>query len=248
MKDQIQFRTGCSGYYNRHWKGIFYPEKLPSKQWLNFYSGQLSTVEINATFYKFPTAAGLRTWFDKTPDDFVFSVKAPKIITHIKKMAGCEDLINDLYVACKEGLGDKLGCVLFQLPPGIQYSDEMLTLIISSLKPGFKNVVEFRHQSWWNEEVCKELARNDIFFCSVSHPQMPATIISGGPGIYLRLHGTPRMFYSDYSPAYLEELIDTMSEKAAGKEVYVYFNNTAGTAGILNAVYLQQLWQERFPV
>ena len=232
----ILFKTGCSGYYNSHWKGVFYPEKLPAKQWLAFYAGQLNTVEINSTFYKFPTKESLAGWSEKTPENFIFSVKAPKIITHLRKFADCETLIHDFYEVCREGLGHQLGCVLFQMPPGFHYSEENLRLITSQLKPGFKNVVEFRHTSWWNEKAYEALALSNITFCNVNHPQLPDTIISNTDIFYIRLHGNPRLFYSDYSSGFMDQLLKTVRNDPTIREAYVYFNNTAGTAGILNAL------------
>ena len=99
MIKEIKFRTGCSGYYNRHWKTIFYPEKLPQQQWFNFYAGQLNTVELNTTFYRFPTAEKLNEWYKKSPAEFLFSVKAPRLITHLKKFNDCQQQVNELF--CK---------------------------------------------------------------------------------------------------------------------------------------------------
>jgi uncharacterized protein YecE (DUF72 family) len=98
------FKIGCSGFYNRHWKGIFYPEKLPQKQWLNFYCEHFNTLELNTTFYRFPTKENLKAWRDKSPEDFLFSVKVPQLITHFKKFNGCKKLIADFYLACQQGL------------------------------------------------------------------------------------------------------------------------------------------------
>lgn len=105
-----------------------------------------------------------------------------------------------------DGLKEKLGCILFQLPPSFHYSPEKLDLITESLYPDFKTAVEFRHQSWWSEEVYKRLAKNNITFCSVSHPTLPAVVVGNAPIGYVRLHGVPKMFYSEYSDAELNKL------------------------------------------
>src|SRR5438552_2755153 len=128
----IKFNIGCSGYYNRHWKGIFYPKKLPQNKWFEFYCQQFNSVELNSTFYKLPSEKGLQTWFNKSPDDFTFSVKAPRLITHFKKFNDCKRLINDFYSACEKGLGHKLGCILFQLPPSIIFNENNLSQITSA--------------------------------------------------------------------------------------------------------------------
>ncbi len=236
-KERI-FKIGCSGFYNRQWKGVFYPEHLPQSQWLSYYCEHLNSIEINATFYHFPTLKGLHNWYIKSPEGFVFSLKAPKLITHMKKFIDCKSLLDDFYSTCSEGLKEKLGCVLFQLPPSIQYSEEKLELILKNLNPNFKNVVEFRHNSWWTKEVFDELGKHDITFCSVSHPNLPDILVANTTTIYKRLHGKPKLFYSEYTSEEIDKLYNSIIEKPKIKEAFVYFNNTASTAGITNALQL----------
>lgn len=241
---QENLRIGCSGFYNRQWKGIFYPEKLPQSKWFSFYAEQFNTLEINATFYRFPTAEQLQVWYQKSPEKFIFSVKAPKLITHYKKFKECKRLLNDFYIACENGLQQKLGCLLFQLPPSIEYSEKKLELITDQLHPGFKNIIEFRHKSWWSKKVYDALTKKKIIFCSVSHPKLPETIITNTRTLYLRLHGKEQMFYSSYAAEKLIELEQSISKKAKINEAYIYFNNTASHAGVLNAKQLQSLMKE----
>jgi uncharacterized protein YecE (DUF72 family) len=241
MNTSIKIRIGCSGFYNAHWKKIFYPETLPKNQWLDFYGKQFNTLEINSTFYKFPTVATLNNWYQKTPDDFVFTVKAPKLITHLNRFTNCQELVDEFYTVCEQGLKDKLSCLLFQLPPTIVYTEEKLEQILQYLKPNFTNVLEFRHTSWWNNDVSKILAEHGLIFCSVNHPKMPNTIFGHTNKVYIRLHGNPEMFYSSYSTEFLTKLSQFILEKKELSEVFIYFNNTASTSGILNALELQQI-------
>ena len=238
---QQEFKIGCSGFYNRHWKKIFYPENMPQSKWLNFYCEHFKTLELNVTFYRFPTEKTFQGWYNKSPDDFLFSVKAPRLITHLKKFNDCTRFISDFYLTCEKGLKEKLGCVLFQLPPNIHYSEEKLEKIADSLDPAFNNVIEFRHPSWWNEDVYKYLEERNLIFCSVSHPKLPEDIITTTQTAYIRLHGKPEMFYSDYSHKFLKDLADNVLKNEKTKEAFIYFNNTAGTAGILNALELQKM-------
>jgi len=233
---QREIFTGCSSYYNRKWIGIFYPDDVPSKEWFAYYCEHFNTYEMNATFYKFPTSKSLHAWYKRSPEGFVFSVKAPKIITHIKKFVDCEREINDFYMACREGVEDKLGCVLFQLPPSFQYSTQRLDLIINNLDPDFKNVIEFRNESWWLQEVYDVFIKNNLVFCSVNYPKLPTTIIETASTGYVRLHGNPKLFYSEYSSGELNKIYDKIYRANKLKEVFIYFNNTASTAGILNAL------------
>ncbi len=238
---QTLFNIGCSGFYNKHWKNVFYPDALPQSKWLNFYSEHLNTVEINSTFYRFPTVKSLQTWNDKSPEGFLFSIKAPKQITHINKFNESQSIIDDFYSVCEEGMKDKLGCILFQLPPSIHFSEEKLAQITSSLNPHFKNVIEFRHDSWWTSAVYDTLSHKQIVFCSVSHPSLPDTIIANRETVYIRLHGKPQMFYSNYSLEHLRQLHETILQQPKVKQAFIYFNNTASTAGIINAQQLSAM-------
>ncbi|MFH7015399.1 DUF72 domain-containing protein [Flavobacterium sp. FlaQc-47] len=235
MKNEVQI--GCSSFNNRFWKGIFYPDNLSSSKMFEFYCQHFSTYEFNGSFYKFPTVRVFQNWYNKTPENFIFSVKAPKEITHIKKFNDCQDRISEFYNVCETGLKEKLGCILFQFPPSYQFSIEKLHQIIDNLDLKFKNVIEFRHISWWNEEVWNAFKTNNITFCSVSHPQLPDTIFTDFPLIFIRFHGKPKMFYSSYSPEELLYVKDVIYSKSA----FVYFNNTASEAGILNALELKHM-------
>ncbi len=236
-----EWRIGCSGFYNKHWKGVFYPDDLPQSKFFNFYSEKFNSLELNVTFYRFPKAETLKKWYDKSPKGFNFSIKAPKLITHMKKLNDCERLINDFYSACEEGVKEKLGCLLFQFPPSFKYSEERLEQIINNLKPDFNNVVEFRDAGWWNKNVYAALSENKIIFCSTNHPKLPEDIVINSDITYIRLHGNPQIFYSKYSHKELEQLNSAVAKKRKIKTTYIYFNNTASNAGIENAMEMQNM-------
>ena len=238
---RTKIHIGLSAYNNSYWKGIFYPEDLPASKRFEYYCQHFSTYEINATFYKFPTEKSIKAWYDKSPKEFVFSVKAPKTITHFKKFVDAQQEIDEFYTICSEGLKEKLGFVLFQLPPSFSYSDERLHLILNSLSPNYKNVVEFRNESWWQQDVFDALAKHGIIFCSVSYPKLSDAIQLTTPTVYVRLHGVPKLFYSAYSEAYLQNLIENIEKEPDATDAYIYFNNTVGTEGITNALALQNM-------
>jgi uncharacterized protein YecE (DUF72 family) len=235
------WRIGCSGFYNKHWKGIFYPDGLPQSKFFDYYSGKFNSLELNVTFYRFPKAETLKKWYDKSTDGFDFAVKAPKLITHMKKLNDCDRLLDDFYSACEEGLKEKLGCTLFQFPPSFKYSEDRLEQVIKSLRPEFKNVIEFRDEGWWNKKVYEVLAENNIIFCSVNHPKLPEDLIINSDTAYIRLHGNPDIFYSKYSGDELHKLYLSINKKRKVKTIYVYFNNTASNAGIENAIEMKRL-------
>lgn len=232
---------GCSSFNNLYWKEKFYPEDIPRSKWFDYYCTHFDTYEMNGTFYKFPTVKTLENWYHKTPDHFLFSVKAPKDITHNRKFIDCGVLIEEFYTICKKGLQHKLGCVLFQLPPSYEYSPEKLNGIVQQLDLNFKNVLEFRHSSWWIPEVWNELSKSKITFCSVSYPKLPETVFAEFETVYIRLHGKTKLFYSSYSTEELVGLKKIIGKSEAIKTVFIYFNNTAGIAGILNALEMNDL-------
>nr|WP_241258619.1 DUF72 domain-containing protein [Flavobacterium sp. Sr18] len=210
---------------------------------LNFIANISTLSKLTLHFYKLPTWRVLENWFKKSPDGFIYFVKAPKVITHIKKFLGCKPEIDQLYALCKRGLSDKLSCILFQLPSSFHYSSEKLNLIIESLTRNFKTAVEFRHQIWCSKDAYDQLAKNNIIFCSVSHPTMPSDIIANTFVGCLRLHGNPKMFYSEYSHTDLMNLNASIVNKHLFEEVFIYFNNTASATGVLNALELSRLFK-----
>lgn len=231
---------GCSSYATPSWQTLFYPEGLPKKQWFEFYTQHFNTYELNATFYRFPTVKSLHSWYEKTPDKFQFSVKIPKTITHIKKLVGCSYEVEKFYNVISEGLKEKLACVLFQFPPSFSYSPERLEAIINTVNPKFNNVIEFRHETWWRQDAIDILSANNIIFCSVNYPTLPTTIIKTSETGYVRMHGNPKLFYSEYPPETIESLYKAVQNQNF-KFAYIYFNNTASTGGIINALQAKDM-------
>src|SRR5690242_9947754 len=145
--------VGCSGWFYWHWRGTFYPANLPTSRWFSHYATRFKTVELNAPFYSWPTVANVESWIRQAGKrQFVFTVKVCELITHIKRFAGTKTLVNDFGLIA-DLLGERMGCFLFQLPPSFHYSVARLNRILRQLDPRVRNVVEFRHRSWWNEKV-----------------------------------------------------------------------------------------------
>lgn len=237
---KVKFHIGCSSFATPSWKSIFYPDHLPKKDWFTYYCKYFNTYEFNGSFYRFPTVSGLQKWYDKTPHNFTFSIKIPKTITHTKKLIACEQEVNDFYAVVSEGLSDKLGCVLWQFPPSFVYNEENLNKAISALNGKFKNVVEFRHESWWNNVVVDKLQIKQAVFCNPSYPGLPEHVLQNNSCGYFRQHGIPKLFYSEYSLSEIETLYKQILAKNFD-EVYVYFNNTASPAAVINAIQFMKL-------
>jgi uncharacterized protein YecE (DUF72 family) len=231
----MDWHIGCSGFHYKDWKGRFYPEGLPQRKWFDFYCEHFKTLELNVTFYRFPQLSFLQTWYGKSPADFRFAVKAPRAITHYKKFNDTTDLITSFYDTINNGLQEKLGPVLFQLPPGFSYDDERLERIINSLNPSFKNVLELRHISWWNSAVYQKLAKHNITFSGMSHPTLPDDVIQNTPVVYYRFHGVPVLYRSPYSRHFLQKVIDVVKQNPQTTEGWFYFNNDYDAVGVYNA-------------
>src|SRR6185503_8901022 len=193
---KIKWKIGCSGFHYKEWKGIFYPETIPQKEWFRFYSQHFSTLELNTTFYRFPILKSLETWYNTSPADFKFAVKVPRLITHYKKFSDCDRLIDDFYTLVTKGLKEKLGPVLFQLPPNLKYTNERLELITKSIKSEYNNVIEFRDASWWQQKVFNHLKKENITFCGIDYTGLDNKAVVTNKIGYYRFHGRPRLYYS----------------------------------------------------
>lgn len=234
----MKWQIGCSGFSYKEWKEAFYPKGLSQRKWFDFYSQHFSTLELNVSFYRFPTVALLHNWYEKTTPGFSFSVKAPRLITHFKQLKDCKRYLSDFYTACRDGLKEKLGPVLFQFLPAFIYTEERLQRIINTLDPAFLNVVEFRESGWWNKKVYAALKKKGIIFCSQSFPGLPDTVIQTAPIAYYRFHGIPKLYFSVYTQKYLQGIADQFHALKKTKEVYCYFNNTATIGAIKNARWI----------
>ncbi len=191
----MRLRAGTSGFSYKAWKGLFYPEKLPDKEMLRFYAEQLSTVEINSTFYRMPKPGMLVGWAEKVPDDFVFVLKASRRITHHARLKEESfDSLDYLWsVATK--LGDRLGPILFQLPPNLKRDVERLAAFIDALPEGLRAAFEFRNASWFDEDVYDALrtAGHALCLAETDDDSAPELVPTADWG-YLRLR---REDYSD---------------------------------------------------
>jgi len=240
---KTNYHIGCSGFHYKHWRETFYPAKLPVKKWFDFYSQHFDTLELNVTFYRFPQLSMLEKWYNDSHDHFRFAVKAPRVITHFKKFNNTEQMLDDFYGTVKEGLKQKCGCCLFQLPPNYVYTADKLEKIINALHDDVQNVVEFRHESWWNAQVYKSLAEKKISFCGMSHPSLPNEIVHNTEFLYYRFHGEDSLYSSNYTKDRLKAFADQLKSEKKIKEAFVFFNNDIQTYAVFNAQELNRLIQ-----
>lgn len=236
--------VGCSGWFYWKWRGQFYPTDLPTGEWFNHYANRFDTVEINASFYSWPTLANVKSWVRQPGDrSFVYTVKVCELITHIKRFKGTKTLVMDFGMIA-DVLGERMGCFLFQLPPSYHFTKTRLNSILRQLDPARRNVVEFRHASWWNETVYSAFRETGTIFCSCSGPRLPDVLVRTADEVYLRLHGPDRWYRHDYTADELAKWADKIRDCGA-RRAWVYFNNDYEGFAPKNALAMRRLLNEQ---
>ncbi|MDF2690165.1 MAG: hypothetical protein K0S29_20 [Gammaproteobacteria bacterium] len=230
---------GCSGFQYPEWKGHFYPKHLAKSKWFAYYAEHFNTVEINSSFYRFPQASTLEKWYRQAPVSFSYSLKAPRFISHYHKFIDTQRMLQDFYKLA-DILQEKLGCILFQLPESLSFKPELLDRILDQLDPSYKNVIEFRHPSWWQEKVYQALKHAKISFCQLSafkeFPKAPCDTL-----FYLRFHGS-KTWYCGSHAAELNSWLKLINNSAA-EQAWIYFNNTMHMDAINDAKKLINLFK-----
>jgi uncharacterized protein YecE (DUF72 family) len=231
---KLEVHVGCSGWFYWDWRGAFYPADLPTNKWFARYVRAFKTVELNAPFYSWPTVGTVQGWKRQIGKSrFVYTVKASELITHVKQFSGTKTLVRDFgHVA--DLLGPSMGCLLFQLPPSFHYSAARLHRIVAQLDPRRRNVVEFRHRSWWNEKVYAAFREAGIIFCSCSGPKLPDELVRTADDLYVRFHGIKQWYRYDYSAEELAVWVERIRMSKA-KRIWAYFNNDRDGYAIKNA-------------
>jgi len=236
-----RFYIGCSGWFYWHWRGAFYPVELPTSGWFKHYATRFKTVELNAPFYSWPTVATVNSWIRQAGRrEFVYTVKVCELITHVKRFAGTKQLVRDFGLIA-DLLGPRMGCFLFQLPPSFHYTPARLKKILGQLDHRRRNVLEFRHKSWWNGAVYSAFRETGAIFCSCSGPRLPDELIKTADDIYIRFHGTKQWYRHDYTKEELAIWAKRINDSGA-KTVWAYFNNDRNGYAIKNARVLSRLF------
>jgi uncharacterized protein YecE (DUF72 family) len=219
----MKFWVGTSGWSYKNWQGIFYPKGIKSTQWLSYYADHCNTVELNSSFYRLPNPKYIENWANNTPDDFLFAVKAWGLITHRRRLIDCQENIKQ-FLSNIKGLKNKCGPILFQLPYSFHKNFDRLKDIVGILPKSHKYCFEFRHPSWWDEEVYSLLNAHNISFCIFEIASLLSPRIITGDFIYVRLHGYEEAYKGRYSDSVLLEWKEWIKQQA--KDTYFYFDNT----------------------
>jgi uncharacterized protein YecE (DUF72 family) len=217
---------GCSGWNYRDWRGRVYPEKLPAKRWLEHYAGLFDTVEVNNTFYRLPSESAVKAWADQTPRGFVFAVKASRYLTHVKRLKTI-DVGTARFFDPLEALIEarKLGPVLWQLPANFRRDDDRLQRALEGLPSG-RHCFEFRHPSWFTDDVYALLRDHDAALVIGDHPERPFQTHEITAGwTYVRFHYGRRGRHGNYSVRELELWKRRIAAWRSRVEVYAYFDN-----------------------
>ena len=230
---------GCSGWYYRHWENEFYPSGLASSGWFAHYASKFRTVELNAPFYSWPSLKTVGVWNRQVAHRrFIYSIKVNELITHIKRFSRTDGLGQD-FGFNEDLMGSSFGCFLFQLPPSFHYSKVALHRILRQLDPRRRNVVEFRHRSWWDERVFQAFRDSGTIFCSTSGPQLPDALIKTAADVYIRFHGKDRWYRHDYTREELAIWTDRI-RRCGATQAWAYFNNDRHGYALKNARELRR--------
>jgi uncharacterized protein YecE (DUF72 family) len=240
-------RIGCSGWVYNHWRGLFYPEKLPVKRWFAFYAGTFDTVEINNSFYRLPPPATFAAWREQAPPGFRYAVKANRFITQAKKLRDAEEPLVRMMDAVAP-LGEALGPMLYQLPPRFKVNLDRFESFLQLLPTGIVNVFEFREPSWYCDAVFALLDRYGASFCAHDMPGLVSPRLAVGPVAYVRFHGGLGKYWGRYPDERLLGWADWMAEQArGGRPVWAYFNNDPEAHAVADAQTLRAMMRQALP-
>lgn len=215
---------GTSGFQYAEWKGTFYPDDLPATKMLPFYAERFSTTEINYTFHRIPSPKTIDNWIKQTPENFRFALKAPQKVTHFARLRDCADTL-DYFCRVVSALGERLGPVLFQLPPNFKKDATRLGDFLREL-PAMRAAFEFRHESWLDEEIFALLRQHNLALCLADTEKLATPLVATADYGYLRLRR------EDYSPEDVARWAEFVRQKAESwQEVFVFFKHEESGIG-----------------
>ncbi len=239
-KAKYDIRIGTSGWHYNHWSGLFYPPKLPKSKWFEHYAEHFDTVEINNTFYQLPKEETFKNWHKQAPKNFLYTVKANRYITHIKRLKDPQESLERFFERARL-LKENLGPVLYQLPPNFHKDLDRLGTFIKLLPEDRTAVFEFRHESWFCEDTYKLLNEFNIGFCIHDMPGMKVPRVVTADIIYIRFHGPTGKYQGNYSKSELQNWAKWLTEHIKNaRALYAYFNNDIHAYAVRNAKQLKE--------
>jgi uncharacterized protein YecE (DUF72 family) len=235
-------RIGCSGWNYNHWRnGVFYPPRLPQREWLRYYTEHFDTVEVNATFYRLPRREVVANWVKGSPPGFLFAVKASRYLTHIRRLTDVRGGVARFYERIDPLVrSPKFGPVLWQLPANFHRDDERLAGTLERLPDG-RHCFEFRHESWFAADVYGLLRRHDVALVIGDHPDRPfQTHELTTDWTFIRFHSGSRGLRGNYSESELEDWAERIEDWRQRAEVFAYFNNDWEGFAVKNGLWLKE--------
>jgi len=239
---------GTSGFSYSCWeKGVFYPSDLAKTEQLKYYSRLFRTVELNNPFYRLPAAKSFQDWYQQTPPNFIFALKASRYISHLKKLKDCRQPWR-VFIKRASRLKEKLGPILFQFPANWPVNCQRLEDFLKILPGKYSYVFEFRHPGWFTQEIYQLFKKHNVALCLVDSPSVKHWVsnrfvrrpVFTADFVYLRLHGSQSLYSSDYTDKELKNWTVKIKKWAKTKRVYVYFNNDAGGYAVKNAQKIKE--------
>jgi uncharacterized protein YecE (DUF72 family) len=221
----VRLLAGTSGFAFKEWKGSFYPADLKDEGWLGYYADRFPAVEINNTFYRLPKESVLLDWAARVPASFTFAIKASQRITHFARLKPESASAVEFLLKNTAALGNRLGPVLFQLPPNLQKDVPRLRAFLATLPPGRRYTIEFRHESWFDDDVLAALRERDVAMCLIEQEDFQSPRCATASWGYLRLH---RLDYGAEALAEWARFVETQS----WEDAYIFFkHDESETAG-----------------
>jgi uncharacterized protein YecE (DUF72 family) len=236
---------GTSGWIYAHWRGVFYPPDLPQARWYEHYARHFETVEINYSFYRLPSEAAFDQWRAQAPAGFVYAIKANRFLTHVKRLKDATEPL-ERFLSRARRLDDKLGPILWQLPPRWRADPARLESFTTLLPPDCVHVFEFREPSWFVQPVQEVLERFGLGFCIFDMPGLPCPLWVTSQVVYLRFHGAGMLYPGRYGWDGLQPWAEHIQQwLAEGRTIYAYFNNDAFGHAVEDARILREMMGAR---
>jgi uncharacterized protein YecE (DUF72 family) len=241
VRRSVSVHIGASGWHYAHWRGPFYPMDIPKSSFLEYYCRYFRSVEINNSFYRLPAEKALAHWRDTVPEGFLFSAKASRFITHLKKLHDAQQPLSN-FLERMSVLGPKAGPVLFQLPPRWRFDAHRLCAFLDVLPEGFRYAIECRDPSWLNDFVFERLSEHGVALCIYDFNGRLSPLVATADFVYIRLHGPDGPYRGQYSDEALERWSKAIRQWSdEGKDVYCYFDNDEAGYAPRNALRLIEM-------
>ncbi|NOZ85734.1 MAG: DUF72 domain-containing protein [Deltaproteobacteria bacterium] len=237
-----RIHIGTSGWTYDDWSGVFYPKGVSGPGRLSYYISKFDSVELNASFYRFPSKVAIGSWNRKLGKDFHMAVKGHRKITHFKRLKSCEDVLPAFME--RISLLHAVRIVLWQLPPSLKKDLSLLEAFLELLGNEQRHAIEFRHESWWHPDTVSLLSRYRVCFVSVSHPRLPGDIVPTADTLYVRFHGLGEKPYDyDYSNRELATWAEKIRPLLNNRELYAYFNNDFRCRAVHDAMAFREMFK-----